>query len=52
MQNAAVSEYELSLPMSVTSVPCNVVMTCGTLVPDRFARIWRARYAAAACGIA
>ena len=43
MQNAAVSEYELSLPIRVTSVPCRVVMTRGTRAPAVFARIWRAR---------
>ena len=43
MQNAAVSEYELSLPISVTSVPWRVVMTRGTFAPSAFARICRAR---------
>ena len=30
MQNATVSEYDRSLPSSVMSVPCSVVMTDGT----------------------
>ena len=30
MQNATVSEYDRSLPSSVMSVPCSVVMTAGT----------------------
>ena len=33
MQNATVSEYERSLPSSVMSVPCSVVITFGTHAP-------------------
>ena len=43
MQKAAVSEYDGSLPINVTSVPCSVVMMRGTLTRPEAARICRAR---------
>ena len=43
IENATISEYERSAPSSVMSVPCSVVMTCGTDPPFVAARIWRAR---------
>ncbi len=52
IEKAIVSEYDRSLPSSVMSVPCSVVMTDGTRVECVEARIWRARYAAVACGTA
>src|SRR3954469_22402962 len=52
MQNATVSEYERSLPSSVISVPCSVVMTDGTRQWPVAERICRARYAAVAGGTA
>jgi hypothetical protein len=53
MENATVSEYDGSLPSSVMSVPCSVVMIFGTLTsgPPVDARICFARYAAVACGM-
>ena len=54
MQNATVSRYEGSEPRIVTSVPWSVVMVLGTIAagPALLVRICRARYAAAACGMA
>ena len=51
MQYATVSAYDGSLPTMVMSVPCSVVTMRGTGRPLS-AMMLRARYAAAACGIA
>ena len=43
MQKATVSVYEGSLPTSVMSVPCRVVITEGTRSVGCAIMIWRAR---------
>ena len=52
IENATTRAYDGSLPTSVMSVPCSVVIVRGRVQPGAALRIWSARYAAVACGTA
>ena len=43
IENATTDEYDGSLPTSVMSVPCRVVMVRGTVGPSAAVSIWSAR---------
>ncbi len=43
IENPTTAEYDGSLPTSVMSVPCSVVIMRGTFTPGMFISIWSAR---------